>query len=197
MRFSTTLRPALDIGRAVGFTTRKLPTSVSLQMVQLQYRPLANQDEIRVIQLLTERDHSRYATGPVHCRIEHVPLNNSFLTAEGRGPAKGFDGTWPSPVVKDIEAQPQRRDGADSNVFWKRSLTECICGGTRSSLRPGPPSSNCHTEFEPKTNDDNDIQRESPELPWRYKWGDFVALSYVWGDPSVKCEILLITTQSS
>ncbi|KAI0890664.1 HET-domain-containing protein [Annulohypoxylon maeteangense] len=26
-------------------------------------------------------------------------------------------------------------------------------------------------------------------LPWRYDWGDFVALSYVWGDPSIRGEI--------
>ena len=32
---------------------------------------------------------------------------------------------------------------------------------------------------------------EENGLPWRYSWGDFIALSYVWGDPSVKREIYI------
>ncbi|KAL9082221.1 MAG: hypothetical protein Q9165_008927, partial [Trypethelium subeluteriae] len=49
------------------------------------------------------------------------------------------------------------------------------------------------TNIEPKTDQDS---YSNPEvgLPWRYLWGDFVALSYVWGDLSVKAEIYVDNT---
>lgn len=161
-------------------------------MVRFQYSPLANQDEIRVIQLLTQRDHPRYATGPINCRIEHVSLNTSLRTTDGRFPAKDFDGTWPSPLGKDIATQTQIRDGGNSNMFWKKSLAERASGKIRSSVGPRPPSSSyCRNEVKHQTDYDCGVQLENPGIPWRYAWGDFVALSYVWGDPSVKREIFI------
>ena len=35
------------------------------------------------------------------------------------------------------------------------------------------------------------VQVEGVGIPWRYTWGHFVALSYVWGDPTAKCEIYI------
>ena len=160
-------------------------------MVQFQYSPLANQDEIRVVQLLTERDHPRHATGSIHCRIEHVLLSDSCRTTDGNCLAKGFDGTWPSPRGKNIAAQPQVRDGGDSNVFWKMSLTERVSGRIRSSVGSRAPSSSCRTESELQTGYDCGIKVGNPGPPQRYTWGDFVALSYVCGDPSVKREIFV------
>ena len=160
-------------------------------MVQFQYNPLANQDEIRVIQLLTERDHPCHATGPIHCRIEHVLLNDSHRTPDGKCLGKGFDGTWPSPRSKNIAAQPQIRDGGNSNVFWKMSLTERVSGRIRSSVGTHAPSPSCRTESELQTDYDRGIKVENPGPPQRYTWGDFVALSYVCGDPSVKREIFV------
>ena len=183
--------PVLILVFAIFINRKKLRTGVPLQMVQFQYSTLANQDEIRVIQLLTERDHPRHATGPIHCRIEHVLLNNSQRTTDGRYPAKYFEGTWPNPYVKGIAAQPQIGDGGNSNVFWKMNLTERVFGRIRSSVGPRPPSSSCPTEAEVPTDYDRGVQVERPGLSWRYTWGDFVALSYVWGDPSVKREIFI------
>lgn len=160
-------------------------------MVQFQYSPLANQDEIRVIQLLTKRDHPRHAAGPICCRIEHVVLNNSHLTTEDRCLTKGFQGIWSNPLVKDIAAQPQIRDAGSSNVFWKRSLAQRISGRICSPVGPNGPSSTCRAEFEPQRDYDRSVQVEEAGLPWRYAWGDFVALSYVWGNPSAKREIYI------
>lgn len=169
-------------------------------MAQLHYSPLANQDEIRVIQLLTSRDHPSHATGPVHCRIEHVSLESSHLNTEGRDLKKGFDNTWPSPVAKDIETEPQKRLGADSNVLWKKSFTGSVSKGTWRSSGCLPPSSSCRSDLKFKTNHGYDAKIQNPRqdseagLPWRYTWGDFVALSYVWGDSSVKREIYVNNT---
>ena len=160
-------------------------------MVQFQYCPLANQDEIRVIHLLTERDHHRYATGPIHCRIKHVLLDDSQRTTDGRCAAKGCDGTWPSPLVKDTAAQPQIRDRGNSSVSWKMGLAERVSGRIRSSVGPRTPSSSYRTESKLRTDYDRGVQEENPGLPWRYAWSDFVALSYVWGNASVKREIFI------
>ncbi len=159
-------------------------------MVQFQYSPLVNQDEIRVIQLLTKKDHPRHAAGPICCRIEHVLLNNPHVTTEDRCPARGLQGAWSNLLVQDIAAQPQRRDGSNPNILWKRSLAERLADKIHSSVGPQPPSS-CRTEFEGHTDHDRGVQVEEVGLPWRYAWGDFVALSYVWGDPSVKREIYI------
>lgn len=157
-------------------------------MEQIHYSPLANLNEIRVIQLLTSRDHSCHTTGSIHCKIHHVSLEDSFLTGEGGGPKIGSDGSWPSPVVTEIEIQPVRRDYADSNAFWKKSLTDRIFSGIRTSIGRRSPSCSRHVNSEFKTDRDRDNDPEAG-LPWRYIWGDFVALSYVWGDPSVKHKI--------
>ena len=162
-------------------------------MVQFEYTPLANQEEIRVIQVLTKRDHPSHANGPVHCRIQHVLLNESPLTTEdtteGRCPAKGFDGTWFSSFGKDIAPQPHSRDDGNSNMFLKRSLAERVSGKIHSPVGPRPSPSGCRTGCEPWKDSDRGVQVEEAGLPSRYAWGNFIALSYVWGDPSVKREI--------
>ena len=160
-------------------------------MVQFQYSPLVNQDEIRVIQLLTKTDHPCHAAGPIRCRIEHVLLNYSHLTTQDRCPAQGLQGAWSNPLVLDIAAQPQGRNGSNSNILWKKSLAERIPGKIRSSVEPQPPSSSSRAEFEGHTDNDPGVQVEGVGIPWRYTWGDFVALSYVWGDPTAKCAIYI------
>ena len=160
-------------------------------MVQFQYSPLVNQDEIRVIQLLTKKDHARHATGPICCRIEHVLLNNSHLTNEDRCLAEGLQGTWSHTLHQDIAAQPQIRDGSNSNILWKKSLAERIPGKIRPSVDPQPLSSSSRAELEGHTDYDRCVQVDEVGSPWRYVWGDFVALSYVWGDPTIKCKIYI------
>ena len=181
-------------------TILKTPSSFPFQMVQPQYNPLTNENDIRVIQLLTKRDHPCHADGPIHCRIEHVSIDDDHLTAEGKGPKKGFDGTWLSPVVKDIEIQPRMRDGADSNVLWKRSLTEQISGKLPTPRGRRSPSSNRRADFRLKIDHNNGAKTDNPGydseagLPWRYTWGDFIALSYVWGDSYINREIYVDDT---
>ena len=160
-------------------------------MVQFQYSPLVNQDEIRVIQLLSKDDYPCHAAGPIRCRIDHVLLNNPHFATENTCPAKGLQGAWSNPLVLNIAAQPQGRDGRVSKMLWKKSLAERISGKIHSSGDPQPPSSSNRAEFEYHTDCDRDVQVEEVAVPWRYTWGDFVALSYVWGDPTVRCEIYI------
>ena len=161
-------------------------------MVQFQYSPLAKQGEIRVIQILTQNDHPRHASRPICCRIEHVLLDDSQLTTEDRCPAEGSQAIWSRPLAQDIAAHPRTQDGGCSDVLWKRSLAERIPRRTRSS--GGPPSLSCsrrRAEFESSTDYDRSTKVEEVGLPSRYAWGDFIALSYVWGDMSVKREIYI------
>ena len=162
-------------------------------MSRIPYSPLASQTEVRVIQLLTEEDNPRHATGLVHCKIRHVLLEDSQLAADGQGPKIGSDGTWTIPIAADIEIEPRISDSTDSNALWRRSLLDRIFPWIRTPIL-GIGHYSLSSRLKAKSGIATGLKSElDPEagLPWRYTWGDYVALSYVWGDPSIQRGILI------
>ncbi|KAI0449283.1 HET-domain-containing protein [Xylaria acuta] len=133
----------------------------------LRYNPL-DPYKIRVIRLFTEADHPVHATGPVHCNILQVPLKESYLVGGSKDATRGFSRTWPGllercfPFVRIPEC-PRLR------------TPKCL-GRRKAELMVTRRRSNQDTK---------------DHRPWRYTWGDFVAVSYAWGDPSSKREIFV------
>jgi len=139
------------------------------------YRNLRG-DEIRVLKLLTGKDDPKFASGPIHCNLEYVSLERAPETDTNDDqptPTKGFSNSWAS-SLEDIQGQPGWQDG-----LWRKSARKR------------------HTEVNnkesPSSNLAGDVQLEDIEaqLPWRYDWGDYIALSYVWGDTAVKRKIFV------
>ncbi|KAI1413443.1 HET-domain-containing protein [Hypoxylon sp. FL1857] len=148
------------------------------------YEPLLNKD-IRVIQLLTRVDDPIHADGPVHCRIVHVSLDDSHRVDGPNSLTKGSNGVWPVSV-----------DGAADSGFdelFDKSLFECIfplASTPDVKYFEGPKFLDSNTSRVSQTVPTWDPSKdEEAELPWRYTWGDFVALSYVWGDQSIRAKI--------
>jgi hypothetical protein len=156
----------------------------------IEYRRL-QKNEIRVIKLLTEEDDPRYRNGPVHCELEYVGLEDSPISPKigQRGLAKGFNGHWPAPIVEEIEIQPQVRGRADSNALWSEYHVKRFRSGCQDQHSSSKPLHANHTTSSSSATLNNGIKApslgsEDFDLPWRYSWGDYVALSYVWGDSS-------------
>lgn len=85
-----------------------------------------------------EKDESAKHPNLVHCRLENVCLDDTFLLEEHDGSRSGI---WPGGIWAE-----------NTNSF----------GHARH-----------------------------PRVHWRYTWGDFVALSYSWGDPTDTCDIVV------
>ena len=144
----------------------------------MEYRALAVDGlEIRIITILTEKEDPQHATGPVHCRLDHVSIDHKCYseTHMNGHPTIGSNKIWPSEVVEDIEFEPKPRANADSNILWRERYAEV------SSSQEGSLNSQSL-----RIADQGD-----GHLPWRYEWGDYVALSYVWGDARTKREIFV------
>jgi Heterokaryon incompatibility protein (HET) len=145
----------------------------------VRYRDLRS-SEIRVIKLFTDQDDPKFAFGPIHCSLEYVSLEKPHLdTNDGQKLlTKGYSSTWPCPAAEDIETQPGWRDS-----LW------------RKSVRGNPPSNKETSPNKPLSldclNRGVEINGEDAELRWRYEWGDYVALSYVWGDSTIKRRIFV------
>ncbi|XXH02304.1 hypothetical protein Hte_008676 [Hypoxylon texense] len=165
---------------------------------KLQYSPLSNHD-IRVIQLLTPVDHPDHATGPVHCKIVHVSLDDSHLVDDSTRATKGSNRVWPVSVdgviddVVDGESKTSHPEGFSS--LFERSLAERLFPLARIPEVPYMETPNWLKRKPRKTEGRHRAiawdpsQDPEADLPWRYTWGDFVALSYVWGDPTNRREI--------
>ncbi|GKT61461.1 heterokaryon incompatibility protein [Colletotrichum tofieldiae] len=125
-------------------------------MIPYEYQPLHGED-IRVLSIEPLQNEADSST-PIRCTIEHISL-----AAPSRHPHelfKGHDNVWPETnAARDIEA-----------IFKQPSDAPILSDGTTKC----PPSSYNRVEWH-----DND-----QNLPWRHDWGDFVALSYVWGPPA-------------
>ncbi|PQE08917.1 heterokaryon incompatibility protein [Rutstroemia sp. NJR-2017a WRK4] len=145
----------------------------------VEYRKL-QQNQIRVIKLLTEEDDPRFRNGPVHCELEYT--DKKELT-------KGFNRCWPAPIVEEIEIQPRVRGRADSNALWSEYHIKRFRSDYQDELTSSKPFHASHTVSASLSTLNNCIRApsmgsEDYGLPWRYSWGDYVALSYVWGDSS-------------
>ena len=149
----------------------------------MKYRPISSKDsEIRLIKILTAHDAPEHGVGPVHCVSEHVSLNarssegmNSASVRTYKG-TKGFNSQWVCREFEEIRFQPVARASADTNVLWHKTKSETISPKqlvtTTLSL-------------------DSAFITAEADLEWRFAWGDYVALSYVWGDPSITKEIFI------
>ncbi|KAI1097274.1 HET-domain-containing protein [Jackrogersella minutella] len=165
---------------------------------KLHYSPLLNRD-IRVIRLLTQVDHPVHATGPVHCRTVHVSLDDSHRVDESRNATKGSNRIWPVSVddhVDDIiDGEPDTSHSGGFGTLFERSLTERVFPIMRIPEVPYWERPNClkrrtqETTYHHTRTAWDPNQDPEAGLPWRYTWGDFVALSYVWGDQSIRREI--------
>lgn len=103
---------------------------------------------------------------PVCCNLEHVYLSDDEDVREAG--FKGEDRAWPE-LCSQLDAASLFKPGA-----WAQShaLTPFFETG---------PSSRSH----------GSLGFESPDLPWRYSWGDYLALSYVWGPQTPAHEIMV------
>ncbi|KAI1081500.1 HET-domain-containing protein [Whalleya microplaca] len=165
---------------------------------KLHYSPLLNRD-IRVIQLLTAVDDPVHATGPVHCRIVHVSLDDSHRVDDGGRATKGSNRIWPvsvDDVVDDaVDGEPETSHPGGFGSLFERSLAERLFPILRIPEVPYLERPNCLKRKTRKTESQHTAKAWDPskdpeaDLPWRYTWGDFVALSYVWGDQSIRAEI--------
>lgn len=149
-------------------------------MTQYSYRPLAYSGEIRVIRLFTEHDDPKFAKGPIHCTLEHVRFDSSQFSPERvSGEAvKGHDGTWP-PAKREDFCGNSKQD--DRIRLWKKKELDNERLAEEEKL-------NATMAFEQRA---ESLTTREESLPWRYIWGDYVALSYVWGDANDTAEIYL------
>jgi len=108
-------------------------------------------DEIRVLTIEPLRD-GEDASADIRCRLEHIRLS-SLLAASPRR-FKGDDRSW-----------PETQTPLDTGVLFK-SGTDPYAQGTEGVTASGIKLA------------DSDADSD---LPWRYEWGDYMALSYVWG----------------
>ncbi|OTB15315.1 hypothetical protein K445DRAFT_376250 [Daldinia sp. EC12] len=163
---------------------------------KLQYKPLLGQHDIRVIRLLTPVDDPIHAAGPVHCEIVHVALGKENLVTNARSATKGSNGIWPVSVDVAVNSDSKTSQPTGFNPLFEKSLVERMTPLANLPLVPYFKGPKCLRESPPEVGDRtapawDPSQDEEAGLPWRYTWGDFVALSYVWGDPSIRRDIIV------
>ena len=131
----------------------------------MDYRPLED-GEIRVVTILTHDPTDTESS--IRCNLEHVSLDDlsrAVACEAAKRPAR--DGqVWPEACAKPNTESLWNRKHLNSSVF--------------DSDIPSPESTN------PKVGTSKD-----ENLPWRFAWGDYVALSYCWGDSRVTREIIV------
>ncbi|KAF2724319.1 HET-domain-containing protein [Polychaeton citri CBS 116435] len=126
-----------------------------------EYEPLRRKD-IRVLTIDAVEDDAS-SDFPICCRIEHANLS---LPSRAQ-PFKGQNYVWPE-------------------TKFRRDVTTIFKDYTnRGSL------SSTITASAELTNTSAKLQISEDSKPWRYEWGDFVALSYYWGPPSPVQHIIL------
>ena len=133
--------------------------------------------EIRVITILTERDGPQHATGTVQCRLEHVLIDHGCCSEPYMNGLStlGSNRIWPSERVEDIAFEPKPRANAHTNILWRKWNMKAS-----------------HPQDESPDSQDLQITGQDDEhTSWRYEWGDYIALSYVWGDTHTKQEIFV------
>jgi hypothetical protein len=152
------------------------------------YRPL-QKGQIRILKLLTEGDGPSYGSGPIRCELEYVDLACAPISTEKgeKQLVKGFNGHWVAPIIEDIEPEPRVRGRADSNAMWPGHHTHRLKRRLRSKLLPSKSHGTSGMEdlassTTSGSTKEHEVESAEADLPWRFPWGDYVALSYVWGD---------------
>jgi hypothetical protein len=137
--------------------------------------------EIRLITIITDRSDPLYTNGMVCCKLEHFSLseNQRSDASKAGGRVKGWTCVWD-------------RDGGDleheENSLLRKDLKRKAQsnGGVNTLKTLSDPA----TSTPPANVFDEDLDNT---LPWRYTWGDYVALSYLWGpvEPSKNMIVLI------
>jgi hypothetical protein len=135
----------------------------------MDYRPLsAAADEIRLITILPAEDGLPDDQIPLRCALEHVSLRSTICGKE-LPPDVSFKGeshVWPEACAQwDVSALFKDK---------KHPLAQTQLHATTTA--------SSSTSIDIASDDD---------LPWRYDWGAYVALSYVWGPPTSTRSITL------
>ncbi|KAF5676136.1 heterokaryon incompatibility protein (het-6OR allele) [Fusarium heterosporum] len=125
-----------------------------------EYRPLVG-DEIRVLKIKAV-DHTKDATNaaerrPIVCSIEHVCLSHASNDNFDQQ-SKGIGKTWPE-LSAAHDTKALFKDAKKWNA--QESFLDKGTGNGRQTALAG-----------------------ESHLPWRHKWGDFIALSYAWKHPT-------------
>ncbi|KAI8265390.1 Heterokaryon incompatibility protein 6, OR allele [Colletotrichum sp. SAR11_239] len=119
-----------------------------------EYQPLQGAD-IRLLTIEPLEDDEDISA-PIRCTLEHVDL-------EAAARASGFKGqnhVWPeTESTRDVAAIFTDPEDAQALVQ--------VGDATKSTEEQSP-----------------DWKGNDNDLPWRHNWGDFLALSYVWGPPT-------------
>lgn len=116
------------------------------------YLPLKG-DEIRLLTL--DPPSADDAASSITCSLEHVSL---------------------PPLAEAIHSTGFRGE----NRIWPEIYTPCDASALfRGRLDPSGPPKNFPTAI-PTTYSSTDLSIEQ-NMPWRYAWGDYIALSYCWG----------------
>jgi hypothetical protein len=145
----------------------------------LTYRDLKD-GEIRLITIITDRSDPLYRNGMVCCRLEHfsVSENQKSDASKAGGRVKGWTSVWD-------------RDGGDleheENSLLRKDLKRKAQsnGGVNTLNALSDPA----TSTPPANVLDEDLDNT---LPWRYTWGDYVALSYLWGPVELSKNVIVL-----
>jgi Heterokaryon incompatibility protein (HET) len=147
-------------------------TSTRLSMT-LTYRDLKD-GEVRLITIITDRSDPSFRNDMVCCKLGHFSLseNERSEVSRGGGKVKGWTRVWD----RDHGDLEQEENSLLRKTFKKKAQDN----GRNNTLNTFPASA---VSFPPVNMFDEDSDNT---LPWRYIWGDYVALSYLWGpkDPS-------------
>ena len=133
----------------------------------MEYRPLKH-GEIRVVKILTEGDNPSDTESSIRCTLEHVILDDTSRVVACKA-AK-------SPV-RDGRVWPEAYAKADTKSLWNRKHLDSSAFDFDVAIsEPTKPKVDVY---------------EDGNLPWRFAWGDYVALSYCWGDAHTTREIIV------
>ncbi|KAK2589889.1 hypothetical protein QQS21_012429 [Conoideocrella luteorostrata] len=113
------------------------------------------------IRVLTIEPGGGDHTEPIVCHLEHVPLLPT-LEHTSQSRWRGDSYIW-----------PETRQNYDSTIIFKENVQPDSYGAAS------------------KTDCETTLEEDQEVLDWRYEWGDYVALSYVWGCPGPEKRITL------
>lgn len=145
-----------------------VPTELEPPLPPYPYEPL-QEDEIRLLTI--DPVPTKPEPAPqILCTLQRVKLSASQGPDAGRpGRHRGQDQRWP-----ELQAAPEtvRLFKSDAWVKKKQALAK-YAGEAQQSPDEGLPLSG------------------EQHLPWRHSWGDYIALSYVWG-PQTPAHTIMI-----